>query len=212
MPLWGTEDTLEGKPKIHGRSYLDAVQAPGVVDPRTAIYATTSGWVQPGTGRGTTDPEVLIAIRGLSTRTGTATGFAAAGLAAASITSVNWNDMTYSRAAGDTVSVSVNFNETVTVSAGNPTLLVTNVTAAGRNITLGGAGLWSGSGTNRLTFTKVIPAANAAWVVGDVLSIAAQSIAGGATIHDTVAGAGTAAVVAISTGIGDAAGDVTVVT
>ena len=90
--------------------------------------------------------------------------------------------------------------------------MVTNVTAAGRNITLGGAGLWSGSGTNRLTFTKVIPAANAAWVVGDVLSIAAQSIAGGATIHDTVAGAGTAAVVAISTGIGDAAGDVTVVT
>ena len=90
--------------------------------------------------------------------------------------------------------------------------MVTNVTSSSRNITLGGAGLWSGSGTNRLTFTKVIPAANAAWVVGDVLSIAAQSIAGGATIHDTVAGAGTAAVVAISTGIGDAAGDVTVVT
>ena len=212
MPLWGTEDTLEGKPKIHGRSFLNATQTPGVVDPRTAIYATTAGWVQPGTGRGTTDPEVLVAIRGLSTRTGATSGFAAAGLAAASITSVNWNHTGYGRADGGTVSVSVNFNETVTVSAGNPTLLVTNVTAAGRNITLGGAGLWSGSGTNRLTFTKVIPAANAAWVVGDVLSIAAQSIAGGATIHDTVAGAGTAAVVAISTGIGDAAGDVTVVT
>ena len=208
MALWGTEDTLEGKPKIFGRSLL----ATGITnDPRAKVYATTSGWVYPPVKAGG-QPEVLVAIRGLSTRTGTAEGFAAAGLAAASITSVNWNDMTYSRAAGDTVSVSVNFNETVTVSAGNPTLLVTNVTSSSRNITLGGAGLWSGSGTNRLTFTKVIPAANAAWVVGDVLSIAAQSIAGGATIHDTVAGAGTAAVVAISTGIGDAAGDVTVVT
>jgi len=208
MALWGTEDTLEGKPKIFGRSLL----ATGITnDPRAKVYATTSGWVYPPVKAGG-QPEVLVAIRGLSTRTGTATGFAAAGLAAASITSVNWNDMTYSRAAGDTVSVSVNFNETVTVSAGNPTLLVTNVTSSSRNITLGGAGQWSGSGTNRLTFTKVIGTNNAAWTVGDVLSIAAQSIAGGATIHDTVAGAGTAAVVAISTGIGDAAGDVTVVT
>ena len=208
MALWGTTDDLAAKPKIFGRSLL----ATGITnDPRAKVYATTSGWVYPPVKAGG-QPEVLVAIRGLSTRTGTATGFAAAGLAAASITSVNWNDMTYSRAAGDTVSVSVNFNETVTVSAGNPTLLVTNVTSSSRNITLGGAGLWSGSGTNRLTFTKVIAAGNAAWTVGDVLSIAAQSIAGGATIHDTVAGAGTAAVVAISTGIGDAAGDVTVVT
>ena len=207
MALWGTTDDLAAKPKIFGRSLL----ATGITnDPRAGVYATTAGWVQQGADG--VSEEVLVAIRGLSTRTGTATGFAAAGLAAASITSVNWNDMTYSRAAGDTVSVSVNFNETVTVSAGNPTLLVTNVTAAGRNITLGGAGLWTGSGTNRLTFTKVIPAANAAWVVGDVLSIAAQSIAGGATIYDTVAGAGTAAVVVISTGIGNAAGDITVAT
>ena len=208
MPLWGTEDTLEGKPKIFGRSLLAA----GVTnDPRADVYATTAGWVTKPVKVGGT-PETLVAIRGLSTRTGVTSGFAAAGLAAASITSINWNDMTYSRAEGDTVSVTVNFNETVTVSAGHPTLLVTNQTASGRNITLGGSGQWSGSGTNRLTFTKVIPAANAAWVVGDVLSIAAQSIAGGATIHDTVAGAGTAAVVVISTGIGDAAGDVTVVT
>ena len=207
MALWGTTDDLAAKPKIFGRSLL----ATGITnDPRAGVYATTAGWVQQGADG--VSEEVLVAIRGLSTRTGTATGFAAAGLAAASITSVNWNDMTYSRAAGDTVSVSVNFNETVTVSAGNPTLLVTNVTAAGRNITLGGAGLWTGSGTNRLTFTKVIPAANAAWVVGDVLSIAAQSIAGGATIYDTGAGAGTAAVVVISTGIGNAAGDITVAT
>ena len=38
MPLWGTEDTLEGKPKIHGRSFLTSPQTPGQVDPRTGIY------------------------------------------------------------------------------------------------------------------------------------------------------------------------------
>ena len=118
MALWGTEDTLEGKPKIFGRSLL----ATGITnDPRAKVYATTAGWVYPPVKAGGT-PETLVAIRGLSTRTGTATGFAAAGLAAASITSVNWNDTGYDRLLGGTVSVSVNFNETVTVSAGNPTL------------------------------------------------------------------------------------------
>ena len=208
MALWGTEDTLEGKPKIFGRSLL----ATGITnDPRAKVYATTAGWVYPPVKAGGT-PETLVAIRGLSTRTGTATGFEAAGLAAASITSINWNDMTYSKAAGDTVSVTVNFNETVTVSAGNPTLLVTNQTASGRNITLGGAGQWSGSGTNRLTFTKVIGTNNAAWNVGDVLKIVDDAMGGGATIHDTVAGAGTAAVITNVVGIGTAAGTVTVVT
>jgi hypothetical protein len=205
MALWGTTDDLAAKPKIFGRSLL----ATGITnDPRAGVYATTAGWCKLGAD-GVSD-EVLVAIRGLSTRTGTDSGFLAAGLAAASITSVNWNDMTYSVAAGDTVSVSVNFNETVTVSAGTPTLLVTNDTVS-RNLTLTyNAGL---SKPNRLTFIRIIAAGQTGqWVDGDVLSIAAQSIAGGATIHDTVAGAGTAAVVAISTGIGDAAGDVTVVT
>ncbi len=195
MPLWGTEDTLEGKPKIHGRSLLDTVQAPGVVDPRTGIYATTAGWVQDGAGRTgkSAMPEVLVAIRGLSTRA-TAEGdtWTTAAMGESTLTSINFNISSWSRADGGIFSVSANFSEEVVV-AGAPTLLVTNQTASGRNITLGGSGQWSGSGTNRLTFTKVIPAANAAWVVGDVLSIAAQSIAGGATIHDTVAGAGTAA-------------------
>ena len=207
MALWGTTDDLAAKPKIFGRSLL----ATGITnDPRAKVYATTSGWVYPPVKAGG-QPEVLVAIRGLSTRTGTATGFAAAGLAAASITSINWNDMTYNKAAGDTVSVTVNFNETVTVSAGNPTLLVTNQTASGRNITLGGSGQWSGSGTNRLTFTKVIGTNNAAWNVGDVLKIVDNAMGGGATIYDTVAGAGTAAVILNSVGIGTAAGSITAV-
>ena len=209
MPLWGTEDTLEGKPKIHGRSYLDAVQAPGVVDPRTAIYATTSGWVQPGTGRGTTDPEVLIAIRGLSTRTGTATGFAAAGLAESTLTSINFNLSSWSRAAGGVLSVSANFNEEVIV-AGAPTLLVVNDTRTDSTLAYSSAL----STTNRVTFTKTIGTNDAEIQAGDVLSIGlnAISMAGGSTIKDistnsavftnTGPGAGT---------IGAAAGTITAV-
>ena len=119
MPLWGTEDTLEGKPKIHGRSLLAAVQAPGVVDPRTGIYATTAGWVQAGVGRTGKNimPEVLVAIRGLTTRTGAAgtadAGFGAAAHVAADITSFNWNISTWDVSAGGTLSVTVNYNEEI---------------------------------------------------------------------------------------------------
>jgi hypothetical protein len=206
MPLWGTEDTLEGKPKIHGRSLLATVQAPGVVDPRTGIYATTSGWVQSGTGRGTTDPEVLVAIRGLSTRTGVATGFAAAGLAESSLTSINFNISSWSRADGGIFSVSANFNEEVVV-ANTPTLLVTNDTAS-RNVTLTYSS--ADSTTNRVTFTKTIAAAAADIHAGDVLSIAVNAIAlaGGSTIKDISTNS---AVYANTATIGTNAGSITAV-
>ena len=124
MPLWGTEDTLEGKPKIHGRSFLAAVQAPGVVDPRTGIFATTAGWAQKAAD-GVSD-ELLVAIRGLSTRA-TAEGdtWTTAAMAQANITSFNWNISTFDKSAGGTLSVTANFNETVTVT-GSPTLTVVN--------------------------------------------------------------------------------------
>ena len=206
MPLWGTEDTLEGKPKIHGRSFLSAVQAPGVVDPRTSIYATTSGWVQPGTGRGTTDPEVLVAIRGLSTRTGGA--FKTTGELEANITSINFNFSTWSRAEGGTLSVSANFNEAVTV-AGTPTLKVVNDTRAD-SVLLYSAAL---STANRVTFTKPIGTNDAEIQAGNVLSIGlnAISMAGGSTIKDT---ASTNSAVFTNTGpgsgtIGYAAGTIT---
>ena len=222
MPLWGTEDTLEGKPKIHGRSFLTSPQTPGEVDPRTAIYATTAGWVQPGTGRGTTDPEVLIAIRGLSTRSATAEGFGGTAMAAANITSFNWNITTWdvsnggTAAAGTALSVTANFNESVTVtSGGSMKLVVTN----GNQGAGGGRGphnliYSSGSGTSRLTFVHAdIGAANAAIKADDILVIGANAIAhaGGSAIYDTVAGAGTAAVITNSAGIGTAAGSITAV-
>ena len=211
MPLWGTEDTLEGKPKIHGRSFLATVQAPGVVDPRTAIYATTAGWVQPAQA-GTGDPEVLVAIRGLSTRTGTATGFEAAGLAAATLTSINWNISSYvaavagTDAAGTSLSVSANFNEAVTVT-GNPTFAVVNDSRA-NHVLLYRSAL---STANRVTFTLPITASHSSLQATDVLTIVANaiSLAGGA-IYDTVAGSGTAAVYANHVDFGTNAGSITV--
>ena len=208
MPLWGTEDTLEGKPKIHGRSLLDATQTPGELDPRTGIYATTAGWVQGGAGRTGKNlmPEVLVAIRGLSTRaTGEGDTWTTAAMAQANITSFNWNISTWSRAAGGTLSVTANFNEAVDVT-GTPRLTVVNDSRA--NHTLSYA---SGTGSNRLTFTLVIAAANAAIHATDVLSVGANAMAhnGGSTIVDDV-GAGNA-VITNSAGIGTATGTITAV-
>ena len=207
MPLWGTEDTLEGKPKIHGRSLLAAVQEPGVVDPRTGIYATTAGWVQQGAGRTGKDvmPEVLVAIRGLSTRaTGEGDTWTTAAMAQANITSFNWNISSYSRAAGGTLSVTANFNEAVDVT-GTPRLTVVNDSRA--NHTLSYA---SGTGTNRLTFTLVIAAAHASLQATDVISVGANAMAlNGGTVKDDV-GAGNS-VITNSAGIGAATGTITAV-
>jgi len=203
MPLWGTEDTLEGKPKIHGRSFLTTPQTPGTVDPRTAIYATTAGWVQPGTGRGTTDPEVLVAIRGLSTRTGGA--FKATGALEANITSFNWNITTFDKSEGGTLSVTANFNETVTVT-GVPKLVVLGTGGRNHNLTYA-----SGTTTSRLTFTKVIGAAANDTNAADVLTVGVNSLAqvGGSTIKDTEST--NAAVILNHVDIGTAAGSITVV-
>lgn len=207
MPLWGTEDTLEGKPKIHGRSLLDATQTPGQLDPRTGIYATTAGWVQQGAGRTGKDvmPEVLVAIRGLSERSSAAEGFGGTAMVEANITSFNWNISEWSRAAGGTLSVTANFNERVTVT-GTPRLTVVNDSRS--NHTLDYA---SGSTTNRLTFTLVIGAASGAIHATDVISVGANAIAqnGGSTIKDTLSTNN--AVITNSAGIGTATGTITAV-
>ena len=207
MPLWGTEDTLEGKPKIHGRSLLDATQTPGELDPRTGIYATTAGWVQGGVGRTGKNlmPEVLVAIRGLSTRSSAAEGFGGTAMAQANITSFNWNISEWSRAAGGTLSVTANFNEAVDVT-GTPRLTVVNDSRT--NHTLSYA---SGTGSNRLTFTLVIGAASGAIHATDVLSVGANAMAhnGGTTIVDSLGGGNS--VITNSAGIGTATGTITAV-
>jgi len=205
MPLWGVEDTAAAKPQIGGRAY-NAEKA-------REIYATTQGWVQAAQGNdsATATPELLVAIRGLTTRTAADRGFGGAAHGAADLTSINWNISTWDVSAGGTLSVTANFNEAVVVT-GTPKLVVTNGnqgSGSGRgphNLTYA-----SGSGTNRLTFTLVIAAANAAIAAGDVLVIGANAVAqvGGSTIKDSV-GAATSTITN-SSGVGTAAGSITAV-
>ena len=211
MALWGTGDDLAAKPKIFGRSLMAA----GITnDPRAEVYATNEGWVRKLSWQG--PPEVLVAIRGLATRA-TAEGdtWTTAAMAAANITSFNWNITTWDVSAGGTLSVTANFNESVTVtSGGSMKLVVTNVNqGAGSGRGPHNLLYVSGTGTNRLTFELAIAAANNAIKVSDVLVIGANAIAhaGGSAIYDTVAGAGTAAVILSHVDIGTAAGSITAV-
>ena len=173
MPLWGTEDTAAAKPQIGGRSQ-NAIKA-------REIFATAAGWSQVGAGRATTGKqhELLVAMRGLSTVLIGGTGQTAGSSAQvkASITSMNWNISSYSRAAGGTLSISANFNEAVTVT-GSPTLAVNNSARANHTLTYSAAA----STANRMTFTLVIAAAHASLQDGDVLSVNATnqiSLSGG---------------------------------
>ena len=194
MALWGSGDggvAAEKKP-----TWLTTEDA--------RVYATTGGWTAAagGTDNAAAQREVLVAIGNLSEAAVVSTG-----LAAATISSVNWNISTFDKSAGGTLSVTVNYNEAIDVATGGgtPTIVVTNDQRA--NHTLSYA---SGTGTNRLTFTLVIAAANAATNAGDILSVAAQNVAkNGGTIKD--AGASTNAQIAISAGHGTATGTDTVV-
>ena len=202
MPLWGTEDTAAAKPQIGGRAY-NAEKA-------REIFATAAGWSQVGAGRATTGKqhEVLVAMRGLSTVLMGGTGAGDVGTSTevkASITSMNWNNAagSYSYAAGGTLSISVNFNEAITVTGGAPTLTVNNDSRANPTFAYDAAT----STANRMTFIKTYGTNNAAAQATDVLSVAGNNkvSAGGATI----AGADGQAALITHTGLGP--GDLTVV-
>ena len=145
MALWGASDATEDSPK-----WLTAEQ-------KEDCIATLSGWAQKAgtarTGNGNTsaDPEILVAIRGLSGSIGTG-----------DIMGFDWNISAFDKSDGGTLSVTANFNEAV-VKTGTPQLTVTNNNRA--NHTLSYA---SGTGTNALTFTLAIGAADAATSAGAV--------------------------------------------
>jgi hypothetical protein len=195
MPLWGAAEGSEALPK-----FLTTAQ-------QKDVFATNAGWVveagsaMTGNGNTSADPEVLVAIGGLMGATGTT------GLGEATIQTVDWNITTFDKSAGGTLSVTVRYNEAVTVAVSNPTLIVTNDTNANHTLTYS-----AGTGTHELTFTLAIAAANAATDADDVLSIAAQSIvlASSSTIVDT-GSTPTNAELAISSAMGTACGTVTVV-
>ena len=142
-------------------------------------FATKGGWAVPAGGNDNplADPEILSAVRSLATR-----------LSEADINSLNWitGSAPYSKAAGGTIGIAVNFNEKVTVT-GSPQLTLTNDTPA-RNLTLtlqSPVSGVSGSGTNRLLFKKVIAADAADLNATDVLSLGANVLAlNGGTIKD----------------------------
>ena len=195
MPLWGAVEGSEALPK-----FLTTAQ-------QKDVFANQSGWVveagsaMTGNGNTSADPEILVAIGGLAGASGTT------GLGEATINTVDWNITTFDKSAGGTLSVTVRYNETVTVAVSNPTLVVTNDSRANHTLTYA-----SGTGTHELTFTLAIGGGNSATSAGDVLSVAAQSItlASSSTIKDTGTTA-TNAERAISSAQGTACGTITVV-
>jgi len=193
MSNWGATDADESKPK-----YLTTAQ-------KKEVYANASGWVveagskQTGNGRTGADPEVLVAMSSLTTNLG-----------AADITQIEWVTTAADKSAGFTLSAIVGFNEEVDVT-GTPQLSVTN----GNEGTGSGRGphvlsYASGTGSNELTFSLVIAAANAATNADDVLSIGANPLAlNSGTIKDK--GTSTVSTITSVAGIGTAAGTLTVV-
>jgi len=193
MSNWGATDADESKPK-----YLTTAQ-------KKEVYANASGWVveagstMTGNGRTGADPEVLVAMSSLTTNLGVA-----------DITQIEWVTTAADKSAGFTLSAIVGFNEEVDVT-GTPQLSVTN----GNEGSGSGRGphvlsYASGTGSNELTFSLVIAAANAATNADDVLSFGANPLAlNGGTIKDK--GTSTVSTITSAAGIGTAAGTLTVV-
>ena len=193
MSNWGATDADESKPK-----YLTTAQ-------KKEVYANASGWVveagstMTGNGRTGADPEVLVAMSSLTTNLGVA-----------DITQIEWVTTAADKSAGFTLSAIVGFNEEVDVT-GTPQLSVTN----GNEGSGSGRGphvlsYASGTGSNELTFSLVIAAANAATNADDVLSFGANPLAlNGGTIKDK--GTNSNSTITSAAGIGTAAGTLTVV-
>ena len=193
MSNWGATDADESKPK-----YLTAAQ-------KKEVFANASGWVveagskMTGNGRTGADPEVLVAMSSLATKIG-----------AADITGIEWITTAADKSAGFTLSALVRFNEAVDVT-GTPQVSVTNGnegTGTGRGPHL--LSYASGTGSNELTFSLVVAAADAATNADDVLSIGANALGlNSGTIKD--AGTSTVSTITSVAGIGTAAGTLTVV-
>jgi hypothetical protein len=152
MGSWGASTTDESKPK-----YL-------TTEEKKDCFANTKGWTVPAGGNSNPDAEreVLVAIGDLS---------GATKLGSATISSVNLVTATFDKSDGGTVRAVVNYNEEVDVT-GVPRVQLTN-SRGGANFNLSYA---SGTGTNRLTFTLVIPADDATTNAGDTLTIGVNAL------------------------------------
>jgi len=183
MALWGHTSGTESKP-----NWLSAAD-------KTNTSAKPHGWELKKIVGSRTLTETLVAWSSSALTTA---------LGAADITDIDWISTAHDVSAGSTLSVKVIFNEAVDVT-GTPQLTVVNDQRA--NHTLSYA---SGTGSNELTFSLVVAAASASIAAGDILSIAANTVAlNGGTVKDK--GTSTVSTITSVAGIGTAAGTITAV-
>ena len=148
MPLWGTAHAATtNKPKFCPNDVNSPYD-------KTRVYADSSGWVVtgPATGNGNTgaDPEILVAIGGLSGAT------SSLGLKHPTIT--NYRIITNDdHGTSDNIVFDVSWDESVTYTAGSAATLLLTATA-GDDVTatathLDGVALTTGLAGNTLRFT-----------------------------------------------------------
>jgi len=176
MPLWGTSaDATTNKPKFC------PADANSPYD-RTEVFASQAGWVVrgPATGNGNTgaDPEILVAIGGLSGAT------SSLGLKHPTLT--NYRIITSSaHGTSGNIVFDVSWDESVTYTAGSAATLVLTADA-GSDVTatathLDGVALTTGLAGNTLRFTATSAQA-------DTYDLAANVTMGDPDLTDTVSG------------------------
>jgi len=182
MALWGHTSGTESKP-----NWLSSAD-------KTNTSAKPHGWELKKVVGSRTLTETLVAWSSSALTTA---------LGAADITDIDWNITAFDKSEGGTLSVKAILSQAVDVT-GTPQLTVVNDQRANHVLSYA-----SGTGTNELTFTLVIGAANAATNAGDVLSIGANAVSlNSGTIKDK--GTSTVSTITSIAGIGTAAGTITV--
>ena len=176
MPLWGTAHAATtNKPKFCPNDVNSPYD-------RTRVYADSSGWVVtgPATGNGNTgaDPEILVAIGGLSGAT------SSLGLKHPTLT--NYRIITNDdHGTSNNIVFDVSWDESVTYTAGSAATLLLTATA-GDDVTatathLDGVALTTGLAGNTLRFTATSDQA-------DTYDLAANVTMGDPDLKDTVSG------------------------
>ena len=192
MGLWGATDADESKPK-----HLTTAE-------KKQVFATTSGWVREpnnadqGNDNASANPEVLVAIGGLTVSLGAAT-----------ITSCEFITTAWDASAGGTLQVRVRWNEAVDVVVGGSSLKVNvNRTPDGGSAASHTLVYASGTGTNELVFQLAI-AGGSPVAADDSFAITEQNLAfgGGTTLKD--AGTTVTAEIVITTAQATAGGTIT---
>jgi len=189
MSLWGASDADESKPKN-----LTTAE-------KKLVFASTRGWVQEpnnvrtGSDNASGQPEVLVAMRKLTTKLGAAT-----------ITSCEFITTAWDASAGGTLQCRVRWNEAVDVVEGGSGLkLNVNRTPDGGSAASHTLRYASGTGTNELVFSLAIAGGSPVAAL-DSFAITEQNLAfgGGTTLKD--AGTAVNAEIAITVAQSVAAG------